>query len=141
MRAGSRTRILQWVRPWIPTAHCDADDPHGRELRWWLHSFNRPLGRQVCGSTAEVTWRVQSAREPPTSHRSRSVAELLDLALIAQGLRRWAAVTLLVGGTEPAEVKEPPGVGDVADRRVLGVGRCQVLVGSFESHGSQVGHR
>ena len=40
---------------------CHADDPHGRELRWWLHPFNRPRGGQVCGSTVELTWHVPPA--------------------------------------------------------------------------------
>ena len=40
---------------------CRADDPHGRELRWWVHPFNRPRGGEVCGSTVELTWLVHSA--------------------------------------------------------------------------------
>ena len=40
---------------------CHADDPHGRELRWWPRPFNRPLGGQVCGSTVELTWHVHPA--------------------------------------------------------------------------------
>ena len=40
---------------------CHADDPHGRELCWWLHPFNRPRGRQVCGQTVELTCRVHPA--------------------------------------------------------------------------------
>ena len=40
---------------------CHADDPHGRELRWWLHPFNRPRGGQVRGSTVELAWHVHPA--------------------------------------------------------------------------------
>ena len=46
-----------------------------------------------------------------------------------------------MGRTEPAEVRETPAVGDVADRGELGVGPGEVLVGSVQPHGSQVGHR
>lgn len=40
---------------------CHADDPHGRELCWWLHPFNRPRGAQIFGSTVELTWHVHPA--------------------------------------------------------------------------------
>ena len=40
---------------------CHADDPHGRELCWWLHPFNRPRGARIFGSTVELTWHVHPA--------------------------------------------------------------------------------
>jgi hypothetical protein len=67
VRAGPRTGTLSWAPPVQTdrTVHpgdrivvsCHADDPHGRELCWWLHPFNRPRGRQVRGQTVELTWR------------------------------------------------------------------------------------
>jgi len=38
---------------------CQGGDPHGRELRWWLHPFGTDPQPQVRGDRVELTWIVQ----------------------------------------------------------------------------------
>ena len=38
---------------------CTGQDPHGRQLLWWLHPVNRPRSQPVFGAAVELTWQIE----------------------------------------------------------------------------------
>ena len=55
---------------------CCGQDPHGRELIWWLHPINRPRAQPVFGETVQLTWDVTEESIDPRAYIGIGMAGL-----------------------------------------------------------------
>jgi hypothetical protein len=45
--------------------HCEGSDPHGRELRWWVHPYGVDPTPVVRGDRVDLTWIVEPVSNGP----------------------------------------------------------------------------